>query len=1364
MKDIRKVLSSYKQRFISTSPRSRTYFLSVLDDKSAIDITKFNEQFGISDEILPKLLNGEELVFKKKKIDLNLVKKLLLENNEYSKRKVKEYIPIFTNKDFQELDEMTKVLSLLKTEFDELDDLENKTRQSYIKSQITKLQRDLNDFALELIDHYTRMINKNFTKIESLENRASTMMKDFGKNDLYLGYPFIEGKFQTGKYFRAPLILHRVEFKKVTNKLSFKIVEGESIINPVFLITYHVENNLTHQMFDWSLKDKDFISEAYNLLDKFKISYQKLPKTLSSFKSKTRKEFMEENIFDYNQFATKNNLIIGLFPISDKNIYDDLVDLENSEFTENDSITTFIKGIENLDEIFVNKPEERVKESEIKYITHLDYSQKNVVKEALKNNLVIEGPPGTGKSQVLSNIVANYVEKGKKVLVVSEKLAALEVVYNRIGNLSANALLIRNHVSDKDSFYKQLKNAINQIKTEGTKDTYRPFTEIDNEVESLFSKLENRESAYQKEYANFTYEDIVRYSSSSTKEIKNLKKIVNKKLKNNTKREVMDSLQSKIESIFEKGLNKTAAELTEFSSKTQSLKINDIKLYTKYLLTYKDYPIEARELLFYVIMKGLNIDLLVDTVDSRFNEVKTYDLLKEDLKNFIDSGSSKRYLNHLKEINNVVYDYLGINSETINFISNYRDLSTKDKVVFIKQIKKRKYSLSFLKSFKPTNALNKKEKEVYLYLEKEFIFMKPETVMTHGLTTENESILKLISRNPDLSIDDLTVKAFNEGIFTIDLGKLKATLNAVHKYHGELNDDTLESVMKNSKIMMDLALAIHNDGLKTLEGSIHALGKYLVRKEFALLKSEIDFYDDFDSKYKNTIKTLDDKMHKSRISIENNLKRDISVKGQTNVEFAKAIAELRRISDLKRKKSIAVTTKRFTHEILELFPICLMTPGSVSATLKNDKNLFDVVIFDEASQMFVEHAVPSINRSKTIIVAGDSKQLKPSSIFSQRFIEGDELWDEEYSFDVIAALDEESLLDYCKHKYKSVDLRYHYRSDHKELIEFSSRAFYDSKLVFSSNVINEEKKPIEVIDVEGKWLNNKNRDEAIKVVELVKEILLTRKNNETIGVITFNSKQMDIIQDLLEDESQTNKELTKELSRVNLETFADESLFVKNIENVQGDERDIIIFSVAYAFNRKGKFNNIFGSLSQPGGENRLNVAITRAKKKVYIVKSINSSVLNVNDENKGNYFFKKYLQYTERIHNGEDVKAFLDGLSEIKASDYSDDFDTPFETEVFNSLKTNLDERYEVRNQIKVGSFNIDVAIYDNTRNKYILGIECDGAKYYGSKDAVERDIYRQTFLESRGWNVYKVWSTSWWNNKRREIRKIVKLVLENQ
>ena len=132
--------------------------------------------------------------------------------------------------------------------------------------------------------------------------------------------------------------------------------------------------------------------------------------------------------------------------------------------------------------------------------------------------------------------------------------------------------------------------------------------------------------------------------------------------------------------------------------------------------------------------------------------------------------------------------------------------------------------------------MNKKEKEVYLYLEKEFIFMKPETVMTHGLTTENESILKLISRNPDLSIDDLTVKAFNEGIFTIDLGKLKATLNAVHKYHGELNDDTLESVMKNSKIMMDLALAIHNDGLKTLEGSIHALGKYLVRKEFALLK------------------------------------------------------------------------------------------------------------------------------------------------------------------------------------------------------------------------------------------------------------------------------------------------------------------------------------------------------------------------------------------------------------------------------------------------------------------------------------------------------------------------------------------------
>lgn len=1364
MKDIRKVISSYKQRFISTSPRSRTYFLSVLDDKSTLDLKTFNDQFGLQDALLEGLLEDKDIEFKKKKIDLNLVKKLLQELNEFSKRKVKEYIPIFTNKDFLELEEMNKVKTMLQDELDSLEALNDQSKKTYIKGQFNKQVKEINEHILHLIDKYTWKVNKDFSRIERMEHRANIMLKDFGKNDLYLGYPFIEGKFKTGKHFRAPLILHRVEVKKVTNRTTIRIIENESIINPVFLISYHIENTLPHQTFDWGLKGKDYMKEAYQLLDQFQISYQKPSKTLSKYKSMTRKDFISKNLYDFNQFEIKNHAVLGLFPISDKNIYDDLASMEQTEYQETDSITTFIKGIDNLDDIFVKQVEERAKESEIKYITTLDYSQKNVVKESMKNNLVIEGPPGTGKSQVLSNIVANYVEQGKKVLVVSEKLAALEVVYNRIGNLSQNALLIRNHVTDKDSFYKQLKNAINQITKEGSKDTFRPFKEINDDTEALFNKLENREIDYKKRYGGFTQEEVLRYHASSQKELKHFKKIINKKLKNNTPKETQSQLTTRIESVYQKEIHKTAKDLVDFSSNTPALKITEIKKYTNYLMSFQNYDVWARDLLFYTVMNGLSTEYIENAVDSRFNELKTFELVKEELQTYIDSGSINRYKDHLDEIDNTAYKHLGVNEHTVQFIQNYKNYSVKEKVVFIKRIQKPKFKLSFFKSFRPKKALSKNEIIVFEFLEKEFVFRKPELVITQGLTSIRKQLMEIIINYPSLSKDELTVKVFNDGVYSLDLGKHKRTINAVHKYYSNLKEDTLESVLKHSKAMMDLAIALELDGLKTKEASINALNKHLIRKQYGKLEKEIDFYDTFDEKYSTIIHNLEDKMYKSRISIENNLKRDISVKGQTDTTFAKAIAELRRISDLKRKKSIAVTTKRFTHELLELFPICLMTPGSVSATLKNDKNLFDVVIFDEASQMFVEHAVPSINRSKKIIVAGDSKQLKPSSIFSQRFIEGDELFDEDYSFDVIAALDEESLLDYCKHKYKSIDLRYHYRSDHKELIEFSSRAFYDFKLVFSSNIVNKEEKPIEVIDVDGKWLYNSNREEAIEVVRLVKEILQTRKHNETIGVITFNSKQMDLIQDLLDDESQKDKLITAELSRIHPETHADESLFVKNIENVQGDERDIIIFSVAYGINRKGKFNNIFGSLSQPGGENRLNVAITRAKKKVYIVKSIDSSVLNVNEENKGNYFFKKYLQYTERINRNEDVKAFLDGLSEIDSStELSDGFDTPFEEEVYTYLKQNLSEQFEVRNQIKVGSFNIDIAVYDLINKQYILGIECDNASYHGSKDAVERDIYRQTFLESRGWNVHKLWGTTWWNNRKKETKKIIDIINNN-
>mgnify|MGYP000426195737 FL=1 len=220
----------------------------------------------------------------------------------------------------------------------------------------------------------------------------------------------------------------------------------------------------------------------------------------------------------------------------------------------------------------------------------------------------------------------------------------------------------------------------------------------------------------------------------------------------------------------------------------------------------------------------------------------------------------------------------------------------------------------------------------------------------------------------------------------------------------------------------------------------------------------------------------------------------------------------------------------------------------------------------------------------------------------------------------------------------------------------------------------------------------------------------------------------------------------------------DQSLFIKNIENVQGDERDIIIFSIAYSKDIKtGRVANRFGMLNQDGGENRLNVAISRAKIKMYIIQSIEAEQLNIEStKNIGPKLFKQYLQYSRSISNGdkEESTSILNYLNiEKKGIDNEDIFDSPFEEEVCEKLRN---KNYEVHTQIGDSGYRIDLAIYDVTTSSYILGIECDGAMYHSSISARERDIFRQNFLESRGWIIHRIWSRKWWENQDKEIEKI--------
>jgi hypothetical protein len=317
---------------------------------------------------------------------------------------------------------------------------------------------------------------------------------------------------------------------------------------------------------------------------------------------------------------------------------------------------------------------------------------------------------------------------------------------------------------------------------------------------------------------------------------------------------------------------------------------------------------------------------------------------------------------------------------------------------------------------------------------------------------------------------------------------------------------------------------------------------------------------------------------------------------------------------LSKKKKIWPIRKvigEYEEEIFRLLPCWMASPEAVSSIFPM-KDLFDVVIFDEASQCFAERGIPALYRGKQVVIAGDHQQLQPSDLYQTR-------WDDEEQ-EEDPDLEAQSLLDLGRRYLQEVALNGHYRSQLPELIQFSNQHFYKGKLRVLPDrfKINERQSAIQYIKVDGQWKDNTNHEEAVKVVDLIRTIN-AEQPSKAIGVITFNALQQALILDLLDEAAQT------------FSWKIPESLFVKNIENVQGDERDIIIFSIGYAKDAKGKMNLRFGSLNVSGGENRLNVAVTRAKEKIVIVTSIEPEDLKVDEsKNSGPKLLRDYLAFAK--------------------------------------------------------------------------------------------------------------------------------------
>lgn len=436
--------------------------------------------------------------------------------------------------------------------------------------------------------------------------------------------------------------------------------------------------------------------------------------------------------------------------------------------------------------------------------------------------------------------------------------------------------------------------------------------------------------------------------------------------------------------------------------------------------------------------------------------------------------------------------------------------------------------------------------------------------------------------------------------------------------------------------------------------------------------------------------------------------------------------------------------KAIPNLLTALKPCLMMSPLSVSLFLQADGYNFDTVIFDEASQVCTEDAIGAIMRGKQVIIAGDSKQLPPTSFFAATLSDGDfDIDTDDDVFDDTGVFD--SILEEAINAIPERTLKWHYRSRHEDLIAFSNAKIYNNELItFPSNMEKVPHNGVEYIYVENgvydRGAKKHNLNEARRVAGLVFEHI-RKYPKRSLGVVTFSEAQQQAIDNAIRQLRLQNNQYENFFSE-----DKDHPFFIKNLENVQGDERDTIIFSIGYAKDQNGVMYMNFGPLSRNGGYRRLNVAITRAKYNVKLVGSIHPTDIKIENINSGVKMLRQYIEFA--INGASVLKNELQFTNTVNV-------ESPFEEAIYDFL---IKSGYNVTTQVGCSGYRIDMAIkHPSLSGIFVLGIECDGATYHSARTARERDRLRQTVLEDIGWTIYRVWSTDWIKDPKNEGVKLL-------
>ncbi|MBK6267004.1 DUF4011 domain-containing protein [Marivirga sp. S37H4] len=1049
-----------------------------------------------------------------------------------------------------------------------------------------------------------------------------------------------------------------------------------------------------------------------------------------------------------------------------------------------------------------------IKEEETFSVFPMDAYQENALKAVKKgNSLVVQGPPGTGKSQLISNLITDFIARGKKVLVVCQKRAALDVLYQKLQSIEMDAFaaLVHDFKNDRKKIFEHIQSQIERVDEYESRNNgldavqiQREFLHASRRIDQIVEEREEyRQAFFDEKECGISAKEL--YLNSDNKlPIVNMKQVY-RHFKRSEIRKFSDKIvhyQSYVDDFSkDQFIWNDRVDFTNFT-------LSDKKIMLQLLKQIPEFIAETGEKAKKLVGSQMSLKEFEDVADHKNKLMELHTLLDPKvfsylihLLEFSDENTNLLWLSNIQRIINDCFKNGGIESSlsgnNLGMLQNVlqvRSQSRKRPTQYINWhlFSKEKY---FLKKVAVANAVST-NKEGIQQLER---LLDNRLNFEHNMTKlKKQEWLKEV---PD-SKDQLQLNEwFEEQKNAIKAKEILSSFTNFKEF-SLFKEGTLQSFLTKIETIIQLSENLIEEKEKWKEyftrTQIDHLEQHgLVPNYLHTFNKYFDELVDFDKMYelmepheKTVLKSMDeadfpiDRNNVKQVFVNSiyiswldhietkyPILRDVSTRkfDKKTDELQAAIEEKWRLSSeiltLKvrektfvnleynrlnnrvsyRDLSHQVTKKRqiwpvrkliqeFHEELFDLIPCWMASPESVSAIFPMEE-IFDLVIFDEASQCFVEKGIPAMYRGSQVVIAGDDKQLSPNDLYKVR-------WEEDEPENVDLEID--SLLDLANKYLMNVHLGGHYRSKSLDLIEFSNRHFYNNKLRLlpDFNYINQADPGIDYIKVAGVWENQKNEIEALNVVDIIKEYLKNEPQKE-IGVVTFNAPQQGLIWDILEEQ----------ISAGNIQL--PDKFFVKNIENVQGDEKDVIIFSTGYAPDPKGRMIMQFGSINASKGENRLNVAITRAREKIVIVSSIYPEELKVEDtKNPGPKLLKAYLQYALEVSKGK----FKPQPTPMER----------FSNDWFLKKKLAIDlnrvlDKVEAKEELPFADLSFVL------KDQYKGMLLTDDDLFYDNPSV--KDIYAYTpfMLQKMNWPYIQVKSRNYWNDKEEMMERITQFIQRN-